>query len=210
MGKRLKDFVQGISGAFLIALAIETFYLPYWKRWGSSEAELSRKLPGDDIVPNPKVGFNQAITIEAPGKEVWHWVAQIGQDRGGFYSYDFLENITGCNIHSVDIIVPEYFHDEESEGLKTHPMAPPMPLVELDPERTLLFGGEMDPDTPNSWLFFLEDAGEHSTRLISRWRLDYGPGPIRWFGYRVILQPIACTMQRKMLLGIKKRAESSK
>jgi hypothetical protein len=134
-------------------------------------------------------------------------VAQIGQERGGFYSYDFLENLVGLNIHSVDKIIPEYQHDEKSPGLKLAPKVPPLPVACIEPERTLAFGGWVDPNTPSSWLFFMEDAGENRTRLISRWRFSYKPSIGFRIGFGVIVQSIACVMQRKMLLGIKKRAD---
>ncbi len=190
-----------------MAVAICTFRLPYWRKWGATDAEIKRPLPGDEIVPESRGGFTHAITVNAPRRQVWLWVAQAGQDRGGFYSYDFLENLVGLNIHSVDKIIPEYQHDEKSPGLKVHPKVPPMPLVCIERERTLAFGGRLDPDTPVSWIFFVEDAGANRTRLISRWRFSYRPGIAFRIGYGAILQPIACVMQRKMLLGIKKRAE---
>jgi len=83
-----------------------------------------------------------------------------------------------------------------------------MPLVYSERERTLVFGGKIDPETPVSWLFFMEDAGEDRTRLISRWRFSYKPSFGFKIGYGVLLQQIACVMQIKMLRGIKKRSES--
>jgi hypothetical protein len=131
----------------------------------------------------------------------------VGQERGGFYSYDFLENLVGCNIHTVNRIIPEYQHDERSTGLKMHPKMPPMPLKDFELKKTLAFGGKIDPETPVSWVFFMEDAGENRTRLISRWRFSYKTSLGFKIGYGVILQSIACVMQIKMLRGIKERAE---
>ena len=111
--KRLREAAQGVSGAFYMALALATPFLRHWERWGATGDEVSRKLPGDDIVPHPKGGYTHAITIRAPRNEVWLWVVQLGQARGGFYSYDFLENLVGCDIHTVDRIVPEYQHTSE-------------------------------------------------------------------------------------------------
>ena len=193
-----------------MAVALVTSFLPYWRRWGATEAEVNRGLPGDNIVPRPKGGYTQAITIQAPRQRSWLWVAQTGQDRGGFYSYDFLENLVGCDIHTIDRIVSEYQYNETSAGLKMHPKMPPMPLAAFEPERTLLFGGSIDPDTPVSWLFFLEDVDGTSTRLISRWRYAYKPTLGLKIAYGALLQSIACVMQRKMLLSIKKRAEDIK
>lgn len=192
-----------------MAAAFLTFWLPYWRRWGATDAGMKRALPGDEIVPKPKGGYTHATTTNAPRKQVWLWVAQIAQERGGFYSYDFLENLVGCNIHSVENIILEYQHDEKSPGLKMHPKMLPMPIISTELERTLAFGGRIDPDTPVSWLFLLEDSGENSTRVITRWEYDHKPGIGCRIGYGIIMEPIACVMQRKMLLGIKKRAEQA-
>lgn len=180
-----------------------------YTRWGATDAEVNRSLPGDDAVPTPKGGYTQAITIQASPDQVWPWVAQIGQGRGGFYSYDFLENLVGCDIHSVNRIIPEYQHDETSQGLRLHPNMPPMPVIAIEPVRVLLFGGRIDPNTPVTWLFFLEIFDEKATRLTSRWRFDYKPTPGNRIAYNLFLEPIACVMQQKMLLGIKKRIESA-
>jgi hypothetical protein len=200
---------DGISGASLMAVALVTSFLPYWRRWGATKAEVNRALPGDNIVPHPKGGYTQAITIQAPRQRSWLWVAQTGQDRGGFYSYDFLENLVGCDIHTIDRIVSEYQYNETSAGLKMHPKMPPMPLASIEPGKVLLFGGKIDSDTPVSWLFLLDDIDENTTRLITRWRFAYKPSLGSRIGYAT-LEPIACVMQRKMLLGLKKRAEDIK
>ena len=210
MSRKFREFGEGIAGAFLMAVAFITPFLKYWREWGATDDEVKRTLPGDDIVPNPKGGYTQAITIRCSRDDVWPWVAQVGQGRGGFYSYDFLENLVGCDIHTVDRIVPEFQHDENSEGIRLHREMPPIPIAALEPERALLFGPKMEPDIPVSWLFYLDEIDENTTRLISRWSFDYEPGLLRTVAYRYILVPIACIMQRKMLLGIRKRAENMK
>ena len=209
LSSKLKDIGEGIVGAVLIVAAFLTPFLGYWRRWGATDAEVNCSLPGDDLVPQSKGGYTHAITIHASAVEVWPWVAQIGQGRGGFYSYDFLENLVGCNIHSVDRIVPEFQHNEASEGLRLHPKMPPMPIATIESGRTLLFNVRMDPDTPLTWLFFLEEPNERTTRLIVRWLFDYNPSLLKKIGYGFLLESIACVMGRKMMLGIKQRAEAA-
>jgi len=207
---KFKDIREGIAGAVAIGIALLTPFLRSRRvRWGATDAEVNRSLPGDQLVPNPKGGYTHAITIRTPHQQVWPWVAQIGQGRGGFYSYDFLENLVGCNIHSVDRIVPEFQHNEASEGLRLHPKMPPMPIATIESGRTLLFSVRMDPDTPLTWLFFLEEPNERTTRLIVRWLFDYKPSLLKKIGYGLLLESIACVMGRKMLLGIKQRAEAA-
>ena len=208
MNNKFSKVLDGMSGSLIMAIAILTSFIPYWRQWGATAEEVESDLPGDEIVPSPRGGFNQAITVGVSRDLVWQWVAQIGQDRGGFYSYDFLENIAGCQIHSANDIIPEFEHTPESEGLKMHPTMPSMPLVKIDKPGTLLFGGEIDPETPVSWLFYLEETEDGVTRLTARWRYGYGSGIVTAIGYRLFLQPIACVMQRRMLIGIKNRAEN--
>ncbi len=117
----IRDVVEGLWGACLVAIALFTPFLVGWQRWGASDAEVERTLPGDDLVPHVKGGFTQAVIIAAAREQVWEWVVQLGQDRAGFYSYDFLENLVGSNIRTIDVIAPEYAHTGESSGLCTHP-----------------------------------------------------------------------------------------
>jgi len=202
----LREAGEGITGVCFIALAIFTPFLRYWRRWGASNSEVTRSLPGDDIVPHPKGGYTQAITIRVPRNWVWLWVIQLGQERGGFYSYDFLENLVGCGIHTVNRIVPEYQHTEESEGLRLHPKMPPMPLVSIETGKMLLFGGNINADSATTWLFYLEEENGN-TRLISRWLYNHKDSFGNTLSY-YLYGRIAWVMGRKMLLGIKKWAEA--
>ena len=76
---------------------------PYLRRWGATPEECRRRMPGD-AEGRPLYSTTRAVTVEAPADEVWRWLVQIGQDRGGFYSYDWLENLAGCDLHSADEI----------------------------------------------------------------------------------------------------------
>ena len=152
--------------------------------------------------------------------EVWPWLVQLGQGRGGFYSYDWIEDAMGLEIHSADRILPEY------QGLKvgdTIPLAPDafgLPVAILDAEQTLVLHGDtrlpggdaMPPLKPGeylaaSWGFYLVGQADGATRLVERWRADYTPTVMNAVFYRAFLEPGAFLMQRKMLLGIKARAE---
>jgi hypothetical protein len=80
---------------------------PWYLQWGAAEDETRKVLPGDEIIPNALNQSTRAITIDAPIEAVWPWVAQLGQDRGGFYSYDVLENLVGCEMSTTDYLRPE-------------------------------------------------------------------------------------------------------
>ena len=209
---RFKDFIEGISGAGLIAACVilRPLLKPWYSKWGATDEEVDRALPGKEYVPEPRGGYTQAITIEAFVADVWQWVVQVGQGRGGFYSYDALENLVGCNIHSVDRIVPELQHWADGEGLLLYPAAPPIPLAAIEPEMTLLFAGRDEKEVGNAWGFYLEKVDENTARLIARWHFDYKPKLVNRILYNGIVEPISGVMQRKMLLGIRRRAETEK
>ena len=76
--------------------------------WGATDQEIGDPLAGDDLISNPDMVATRAIAIRASAERVWPWIAQLGQGRGGFYSYDWLENLVGCDIHSSDRILREW------------------------------------------------------------------------------------------------------
>src|SRR5262249_61017762 len=81
---------------------------PWHRRWGATDAELRLALPGDERVPDPGYRHTRAVTVRAPAERVRPWLAQLGQGRGGFYSYDWLENLAGCDVHSAAAVHPEW------------------------------------------------------------------------------------------------------
>lgn len=91
-------------GAVQVAAMLLTAPLSrlWYNRWGATAEECEKALPGDELVPHPRIASTRAITIQAPPAAVWPWLVQMGQGRGGLYSYDGLENLIGCDIHSAD------------------------------------------------------------------------------------------------------------
>jgi hypothetical protein len=206
---KLKNIVEGIEGAAFIAFAFLTPFLrPRRAKWGATDAEVKRKLPGDELLPHPKWGFTHAVTIKASAAEVWPWLVQMGQGRGGFYSYEFLENLVGCDIHNAERIIPEFQNLQVGDSIKLHPKAP-VPVAIVEPNHALVLHYEAD--FSSNWMWVLEKVDEKTTRLIGRWSGDYGPGLKNRLSYGpCFMEPIEFNMSRKMLLGIKQRAESKK
>ncbi len=204
---KLKNIVEGIEGAAFIIFALVTPFLRPWRaRWGATDAEVKRKLPGDELMPHPKWGYTHAVTIKASVVEVWPWVVQMGQGRGGFYSYEFLENLVGCDIHNADRIIPEFQNLKVGESIKLHPKVA-MPVAIVVPNHALVLHYEAD--FSSNWMWVLEKIDEKTTRLISRFLIDYGPGLKNRLSYSpCFMEPIEFAMSRKMLLGIKQRAEA--
>ena len=188
----------GLLVALLAGAAVfEVALAPRMRRWGSTTEERSATLPGDDLVEDPAIEVDHAVTIEAPAERVWPWLAQIGQDRGGFYSYAWLENLVGCHMRNADRIHQEWQHREVGEKVMLHPRAPGLPVSVFDPPRAIGLDG---------WgVFVLEPAGADRCRLIARGRIPRG---LTALYYRAVLEIPHFVMQRRMLLGIKRRAES--
>ena len=111
--------------AGVTAIGIATAYIlvarPRHLRWGASSQECNASLPGDDLIVTPDLTATRAITVRASADQVWPWIAQLGQGRAGFYSYDFLENLAGCDIHSADRIVPGWQEIKIGDEFKLRP-----------------------------------------------------------------------------------------
>jgi len=175
----------------MYALVIRPWYL----RWGATEEEVRKALPGDELMPDPVIESTRAITIHAPVEEVWPWLAQIGQDRGGFYSYEWLENLAGCKMRNAERIYPEWQHREIGETVRLHP-AVGLKVTVFEPGRAIVLEG---------WgPFVVEPIDEKSTRVILRSRVPRG-----WVAlyYLLTVEIPHFIMERRMLKGIKERAE---
>jgi hypothetical protein len=197
---------------------------PWHQRWGATRAEAEGRLPGDELITDPRYRTTRAVSIRASAGDVWPWLLQMGQSRAGFYSYDWLENLFGLNVHSSDQVVAEL------QDLKVGDIIPMAGgsfgprVVELEPRRSLVVFGVVDtrlgrsigPDDRipaeffvSSWAFVLRQLDSNSTRLIVRFSLDWDRGLINEVSYRALFEPIHFVMERKMLLGIRRRAENS-
>jgi len=188
------------------ALVIGAVNVRRWAgRWGVSDDDLHRPLAGDDIVTSPRWEMTLATTINASPELVWPWLVQMGYQRGGLYSYDWLDRLFGIlDRPSADRILPQF------QLLKTGDViplgaGPNWPIALIEPNRALVIAPDV-PGFETSWAFILEPTGDGSTRLVTRSRADYPTTPITWL-YGSMLDPIAFVMTRRMLLGIKERAE---
>jgi hypothetical protein len=177
-------------------------------RWGATDEEIAAGQPGDDLISDANVTATRAITIRRSPDVVWPWIAQLGQGRGGFYSYDFLENLVGCDIHSSDRVVPEWQQLEVGDDVRLAPTAA-LKVAILEPGRALVLQGSLPiarrPPFDSTWAFVLCEQPDGTTRLLSRERYGYR----RWWAPFVVepTQAISFVMSRKMLLGIRDRAE---
>jgi len=187
-------------------------------RWGATDAEVAEELPGDELIPYPKMSSTRAITIGVPPEVVWAWLSQIGHGRGGLYSYDDLENLMGCDLHSADRILEGLppFGPGDLVGLGPEGY-PAFRVASVDPPGSLVLLGadpktREAPEVPvasaangSTWAWRLQPiAGGAATRLVARQRYCYPPSmSVLWH----VVEPIDFVMERRMLFGIKERAE---
>lgn len=189
----------GATGFFLaLPVVYGGLVRPWLQNWGSTASERAAWYPGDDPVgPEPGIKITRAVTVEAPADAVWPWIAQIGQARGGFYTYDWLENLAGCQIHSADRVHPEW--------QEVHVGTP----IGMAPD----FGTDVEAVVPGRALvlrnwgsYVVEPAGEHRSRLIAR---ATQPKGLPSLFYALVVELPHAVMERRMLLGIKERAEAA-
>ena len=216
-GSQVRDVVVGgaqVLGTTLGAPLLRRRY----NSWGATATEVGSTMPGDELVPSPRLGYTRAISIDAPPATVWSWLVQIGQGRGGLYSFDGLENLARCDIHSTDRIHPELQHLAEGDLIRLgapqgYPCfrvssvrpAESLVLVAADPMPPHDVATAASPGGVATWQWqLLPTPRGRSTRLLVRQRLTYPDNmAVMWH----VVEPISFVMERQMLRGIKQRAE---
>jgi hypothetical protein len=182
------------------AAAYLRYVRPWQLTWGATQDEVSRPLPGDQLVTRPTFNATRAITIAAPAEEIWPWLVQVGLRRAGWYSYDILDNL---GKPSARRIIPEL---QDLVAGDIIPMSPDgkqgMPVHSVNPPSSMIWG------TPGetTWVWQLDPAAQGSTRLITRVRSRY-----RWLSPSIVFSALIefgdIWMMRKMLLNLRERAE---
>ena len=185
-------------------------------RWGATDDEVARPMLGDELIDRPTYVTNRAITIEAPPVDVWPWLVQIGElPRAGFYSYQWLENVAGCAVRNAERVHAEW-QVRLGDPLWLHPRMPPLTVVDVapgrwfvahaGPDRAAQAGGR--PWAEVTWLFLVEPLGPGRCRFVSRYRCACSPDlATRLALGPTFVEPVGFAMDRRMLLGVKARAE---
>jgi hypothetical protein len=220
---QIKIILDGAAGMFWIAITVllSPLLRSWYSRWGATEAETQRNLPGDAFVPHPRSELTCAITVHAPPRFVWPWFVQLGCQRAGWYSYDLLDN---GGSPSAERILPEYQHLEIGDVVKAVPNGSfGFPVAVLESGQALSLAGVLDTRTgkPGNWndssldayfagdqTFIVQYVNEYSTRIIFRMRMDWNPTRLNTFIYSGFVEPISFVMGRKMLMNLKRRAET--
>ena len=192
----------------LVILAVAVLYwfpIRRWmSRWGATASDLARVMAGDGLLVDPTYSGTTVVVVDAAPEHIWPWLVQIGYQRGGLYSYDWLDRLFGyLDAPSAEEILPEYGSIRVGDTIPLG-RGPDWPVVEVVPERTLV----VEPlEAAVTWAFVLVPIDERSTRLVTRVRYRSEP-TLTGRLVTAAMGPAAFVMTRKMLLGIKRRAEA--
>jgi hypothetical protein len=214
---------RGLGSAVAVVGGLVALYewrvKPWQQRWGATDEEIALALPGDGLLEEPASQVTRAITIDASREEVWPWLVQLGADRGGFYTYDVLENLFGLDIHSADRIVDEwqdlevgdlvYADRARTGGWRVMELRPndALVLAVADPSTGMPLGRDENLRWEFQWTFAVRDVPGGGTRLLVRERVAFGSTLTR-----IAMTPVGVVsfvMTRGTLLGIKARVEST-
>lgn len=223
MNTKLKIITEGIIGAITIGgtILLSPFIHGWYRRWGATEEEATREYPGDELVPRFKSEITVGIEVDAPPEKIFPWLAQIGCRRGGWYSYDLLDN---GGVPSAEKILPEHQTVRVGDVIPAVPNGSfGFPVAIVEPERVLALAGTLntatgqpaDPNDPalknffsGDQTFFIERLSGSASRLVFHMRTDWNETILNNLLYRYILEPASFVMGRKMLRNIKVRAET--
>jgi hypothetical protein len=200
------------------AVAYRKVVRPWHESWGATDEEVNEQLPGDELVAEPAGQVTRGITVEARPEQVWPWIIQIGADRGGFYSYDWLENLFRLDIHSADRSVPEW--QQRAVDDLVHANAKGTGgwyVMDVRPNRVLVVKmADVKASRPARrdehwcrefvWTFVVTEGRNGTTRLLVRERVGFGNTLTQ-----LVLAPtgfVSFVMTRRMMRGIKARAEA--
>lgn len=205
MTNRLRRILGSVA---VVGTAVAAGYVAYriHRRSGASDEELERPMAGDGEVPDPNYRSDRAILIHARPEEIWPWLVQMGWGRGGFYSYDWVDQLLGfLDRPSSEDVLPQYqmLRSGDLIPMGTHNV----PVLVVDPNRALVVGSP-DPRVEATWSIGLYPVDGESTRLVSRMRAR-GRWTMESLPLALAAYPGEFLMTRKWMLGIKRRAEAA-
>ncbi len=214
MWNTLAKIVAAVIVIVVLLAILYPLVISAWiNRFGASDEELKAVLPGDDLIAVSVGGYTRAVTIHAPAEAIWPWIAQMGADKAGLYSYTWLEALANCPIVNADRIHAEWQDPKVGDLFKLCPKdpgPPPYIVAAVYPGQALIVGHHAGPNDPapagtkwfDTWGFILQPVDARTTRLIIRNR-NAG-----MFGWMRVIEPLAFFMENGMMRGIRVRAEA--
>ncbi len=203
MKKSLK-IMLALLGLIIVGIVAVKLLTPWMDRWGATNAEIVRTLPGDELVTSPKSQLNRAVTIAATPEQIFPWILQMGADKGALYSYTWLEGLIFCPQVNADRIHPEWQNLKVGDQVKLcpkQPGPPPYTVAMIIPNQTVVMGHQENGNWVDLWQFVITPQADGTSRLVLRTRTNAVGG------FWDIIHPGIFIMERAMLLGIKERAE---
>jgi hypothetical protein len=213
---------RGLMNLAMVVVACGALHLslvrPWVGRWGATGDEIRASMPGDERIDHPRLRSTRAVTVRAPIERVWPYVVQLGQDRAGFYTYVFIEDLMSAGIRNTLHIEPQWQSRSVGDEFKLAASMPGLTVFAVEAPRVLGVVGDSRvgrspiPLPPgvwfaSTWVFELNDRGDGSTRLISRWAADWRGSAAMSVGSFGLVEWGAFVMERRMLMGIRDLAE---
>jgi hypothetical protein len=202
--KKFFKTIGVLAGLGVLAIILIFALLPWMDRYGAMDEEINASYPGDELVPDPRITYTRAVSIAAAPEEIYPWIAQLGADKGGMYSYTWLEALIQCPQTNADRIHEEWQGLEVGDKVLMCPdenMPPAYLVAMIEENQTIVLGHKEKNDWVEVWQFNLVPQDDGTTRLVIRSR-SAAEG---WFW--AAIRPGEFIMMRRMMLGIKERAE---
>jgi hypothetical protein len=207
MTRRSLWMLVGLGG--LAAAGYAFVIRPWMLTWGSTTQERARPLPGDNIEPDAKYVTTRAVTIRAPAKSVWPWLVQMGQDRAGFYTHNWVERLLPSAIPDTSTIRPEWQHLKVGDLMRTNRDIGGKPMgwavAAVDPGRSLVGTSKSMP--PGTYAFVIDPIDPETSRLIVRDRARWKRS--EWPFAAVVYEPLHAYMETGLISGVRRRAEAA-
>ena len=203
--KKILTYLVGLIGILAVIVLTVIMLTPWMDRWGATDNEITATYLGDELLPTPASIVNRAITIQATPEQIYPWIVQLGADKGGMYSYTWLENLINCHQVNAERIRPEWQNLNVGDVVRMCPdgVGPvPFKVAVVDPLYTIVMGHQDNGAWTDLWQFVIEPLPDGASRLILRTRTNMTGGI--WS----IIHPGIFVMERGMLLGIKERADA--
>ena len=203
--KKIFKLIGILVALAVLAVLVIIALLPWMDSWGATDEEIAASLTGDELVPSPRLFYTRAVTINATPEEIYPWIVQLGADKGGMYSYTWLEGLIQCPQTNADRI------HEEWQGLKVgdkvlmckNDMPPGYEVAKIEPTHAIVMGHQTDGTWTDVWQFLLIPQADGTTRFVVRLRNSLDG----WFWDAI--RPGEFIMMRRMMLTIKERAEGA-
>lgn len=202
--KRLLKILAFLVGVCALVVVIVAALTPWMDRWGATQEEIAATFPGDELLAQPASFINRAITIRAAPEQIYPWLVQLDAQKGGWYSYTWLEGMMGCSMINADRIHPEWQHLQVGDKVhmcKNEPAPPPYIVAQIHPNDAIVLGHQENGRWVDLYQFVIVAQGDGTSRLILRTRTNMVGG------FWTIIHPGVFIMERGLLLGVKQRAE---